>query len=114
MSIGTWQGGALAWTLYLLGTTVAMAVALVWGRGSWTRRDGDGMDVEIARYPIRCHRCGRTEQVRVFAVAAYDPSVMCRNELLTRREAPEGWTWERSEDGQPLWVCPECSGGGAE
>lgn len=114
MSAGTWQGGLLAWAPYLLGTTLAMAAALVWGRGRRTGME-DEMDVEIARYPMRCHRCGRTEQVRVVVEAMHDEDVYRSIGILpTQRYAPDGWKWERDEDGQPLWVCPECSGGGAE
>lgn len=83
----------------------------------------DGMrlhevNVEIARYPMRCHRCGRADQVRVVVtvtgVADDERYFSSQGALPTVREAPEGWTWERGEDGQPRWVCPECSGGGAE
>lgn len=67
------------------------------------------MEVEIARYPIRCHRCGRTEQVRVVVEAMHDEDVYRSIGILpTQRYAPEGWTWERDEDGQPRWVCPAC------
>jgi hypothetical protein len=74
--------------------------------------------VEIARYPIRCHLCGNTEQVRVMVMETdtEDDERYFSSEgaLPTMREAPEGWTWERDEGGRPLWLCPECSGGGAE
>lgn len=78
------------------------------------------VNVEIARYPMRCHRCGRADQVRVVAMEPTDESderyFSGEGALPTMREAPEGLTWERGEDGQPRWVCPECSAreGGAK
>ena len=50
------------------------------------------MEVEIARYPMRCHVCGATDQVRVVVAD------MCGDEkpfgsqgvLPTERIAPEG------------------------
>lgn len=69
------------------------------------------MEVEIARYPMRCHRCGTTDQVRVMVSDTGDDecSFAERGTLPTARVAPEGWTWERDADGQPRWVCPKCS-----
>lgn len=67
------------------------------------------MEVEIARYPMRCHMCGRTEQVRVVVEAMHDEDVYRSIGILpTQRYAPDGWKWERDEDGQPRWVCPAC------
>lgn len=68
------------------------------------------MEVEIAKYPMRCHKCGKTEQVRVVVddMNGDDRYFQARGELLTVRVAPDGWTWEFDEDGQPRWVCPSC------
>lgn len=74
-----------------------------------------GRQIEIARYPMRCHRCGRADQVRVLValMLAGDEEVwQARGALPTMRVAPEGWKWE-IVDGQPLWVCPGCGGGEA-
>jgi len=68
------------------------------------------MEVEIARYPIRCHRCGATDQVRVVVADMCGDEEPFRSQgvLPTERVAPDGWTWERDADGQPRWVCPAC------
>lgn len=70
------------------------------------------MEVEIARYPIRCHLCGKTEQVRVVVMETGTEEderyFSSEGALPTMREAPDGWTWERDADGQPRWICPSC------
>lgn len=68
------------------------------------------MEVEIARYPIRCHKCGATDQVRVIVsdMRGDEYPFSSRGLLPTDRVAPGGWTWERDRDGQPRWVCPAC------
>lgn len=59
---------------------------------------------------MRCHVCGRTDQVRVFTADVDNEDVRASRVgvLPTERVAPEGWTWERDADGQPRWVCPSC------
>jgi hypothetical protein len=68
------------------------------------------MEIEIARYPVRCHRCGRTEQVCVCVddMCGDDKSFMDSGQLPTIRTVATGWRWEWV-GGFPLWVCPSCS-----
>lgn len=72
--------------------------------------------VEIARYPMRCARCGASGQVVVEVADMYshDGTFRANGVLPTERVAPDGWTWVRGEDGQPRWLCPECSRGEAD
>lgn len=66
--------------------------------------------VEIARYPVRCARCGATDQVRVEVHYISDERHFRSEGMLpTVRVGPMGWTWYRGDDGQPRWLCRECS-----
>lgn len=64
-------------------------------------------DVEIAKYPIKCVHCGKTDMVRVTCAPYLD---FYDDKLRTFRVPPDGWT-HIFEEGthQPRWVCPECS-----
>lgn len=73
--------------------------------------------IEIAKYPIRCHNCGKTDMVRIFVYkheldgALFNGFSPCMYDMLTHRLAPRGWRWTVDIDNNymPVWLCPDCA-----
>lgn len=75
--------------------------------------------IEIAKYPIRCHKCGKTEVVRVMVFSKDLYRTQCNDfspdgrDMITHRIAPNDWSWTLDADNNfmPVWVCPNCGPG---
>jgi hypothetical protein len=63
--------------------------------------------VEIAKYPIKCFVCGKTDMVRV----TFDPALdFYKDKIRTFRIPPKDWGHIVEQGtGQPRWICPDCS-----
>lgn len=68
--------------------------------------------IEIARYPIRCARCGRRDEVRVIVPLSpvARPGHGPFSEILpTVRLAPIGWRYRYTDRYEGVeWLCPDC------
>lgn len=73
-------------------------------------------EIEIAKYPIRCHICGKTEVVHVFVYRRELNEALINGfsshecDMPTHRLAPIGWRWTVNIDNNfmPIWLCPDC------